>query len=209
MNRITREEHTPGPVAISQKKVLTPFAAIEHLVADRCFDSLLEATFHILVQLHGGVERPVPFGVLHDQKTRPFVRNQVVPTSPGPFAQWDTIIEFVAAIKSLAKSSQVGFAPEAYAKLYPHQTRPAVAADEIVSPYPCRSAVRRAECRYDAWSLLLELHEFGAVSNGHGRNSLGGALENGLQSILEDELVRFERSGTIVGQPNLLSCHVD
>ena len=49
MYGIAGQKHTPGAVTIGQEKVLTPFAAVEHLVADGCPDGLLEAPFHFLI----------------------------------------------------------------------------------------------------------------------------------------------------------------
>src|SRR5258705_6894275 len=105
----------------------------------------------------------MPLRILHDQKGRPFVRNQVVPTSARPFTQWQTIVELVATIKRLTKSSQVRFASEPYAKLFPHQTGSTIAADEIGRAYLLRPSVRRSDGRHDAQFILFELHELGAI----------------------------------------------
>src|SRR5258707_7416009 len=99
----------------------------------------------------------MPLRVLHDEKRRPFVRHQVMPTAAGPLTQWDTIVEFVTAIETLTKPGQVGFASETYAKLFPHCTGSAIAADKIGGSNFSRSAVRRPDGRHDTWPILLEL----------------------------------------------------
>ena len=142
MHCIAGQKHAPSLVAIGQKKVLTPFAAIKHFVVDRHPNGQLETLFHFLVRFDSGVERPMPLRILHDQKGRPFVRNQVVPTSARPFTQWQTIVELVATIKSLTKFSQVGFASEWYVKLLPHETGSTIAADEIGCSYFLGPSVR-------------------------------------------------------------------
>jgi hypothetical protein len=43
------QKHTPNSVSIGQEKVLTPFAAVDHFVADGCANGLLETPFHFLV----------------------------------------------------------------------------------------------------------------------------------------------------------------
>src|SRR5258708_32945145 len=96
------------------------------------------------------MERPMPLRILHNQKGRPFVRNQVVPTSARPFTQWQAIVELVTTIKSLTKSSQVGFAPEPYAKLSPDRTGSAIATDEIGRSHFPGLAARRLHGRHDA-----------------------------------------------------------
>src|SRR5258706_13044946 len=46
---IAGQKHAPSAVTIGQEKVLTPFAAVDHLVADGCPNGLLEALPHFLI----------------------------------------------------------------------------------------------------------------------------------------------------------------
>src|SRR6266478_1235734 len=124
------------------------------------------------------MERPMPLRILHNQKGRPFVRNQVVPASARPFTQWQTIIELITTIKSLAKFSQVGFASKPYAKLFPHKAGPTIAADEIGRCYFLARSIGRSDGRYDTWSILFKFHELGPIPNRHCRYLLRDALEH-------------------------------
>src|ERR1700747_1065939 len=209
MYGIASQKQAPSAVSIGQEEVLAPFAAIEHLVADRHTNSLLEPPLHLLVRFDGGMQGPMPLRILHDQKGRPFVRNQVVPTSARPFTQWQTIVELVTTIKSLTKSSQVGFTSEPYAKLFPHKTGSAVAADQIGGCYFRGPSVQRSNGRYDTRSFLFKLHELGAIPNIHPRNSLSGTLENRLQRVLRYELVGLERRRAVIDLAYLLPRHID
>src|SRR6201984_3107877 len=209
MYGIASQKQAPSAVSIGQEEVLAPFAAIEHLVADRHTNSLLEPPLHLLVRFDGGMQGPMPLRILHDQKGRPFVRNQVVPTSASPFPQWQTFVEVVTPIKSLTKSSQVGFTSEPYAKLLPHKTGSAVAADQIGGRYFSGASVRRSKGPADTWSILFELHELGAIPNIHCRNSLSGALEHRLQRVLRNELVGLERHRAVIDLAYLLPHHID
>src|ERR1700741_4995061 len=209
MYGIASQKHAPSAVSIGQQEVLAPFAAIEHLVADRHSNSLLEPPLHLLVRFDSGMERPMPLRILHDQKGRPFVRNQVVPTSARPFTQWQTIVELVTTIKSLTKFSQVGFASEPYAKLFPHQTGSTVAADQIGRSHFPGPSVGRSDCCNNSWSIFFKLHEFGAIPNSHCRNSLRGTFEHGRQGVLRNELVGFERGRAVVELADLLPGHIN
>src|SRR6266478_1387592 len=155
------------------------------------------------------MERPMPLRILHNQKGRPFVRNQVVPTSARPFTQWQTIVELVATIKSLTKFSQVGFASESYAKLFPHETGSTIAADEIGCSYFLGPSVRCSDGHHDPWSTLFKFHEPVPRPNSHCRYSLRSALEHGLQCVLRNKLVGLKRGRAVVDLAYLLPGHIN
>src|SRR6185436_7542294 len=193
MHRVAGEEHAAVLVALGEQQVLLPFADAQHLVFHRHADRPLELRRHVAVVGDRRVQRPVARRVLHDEESRALVGDVVVAAVARAVADWNALVKLVAAIERLAQAQDVGLATQLDAELPAHRAAAAVAADQVLgSNLPLRRP------RGDASRILLERLEFTAIS--HRAQALGDRLEQRLERVLRDELVRLERHRAVVAR---------
>src|SRR5256885_5506701 len=193
MDRVAGEEYAAFAVVVREEQVLLPLAHVEHVVFHGPADGPLELPRHVLVLADDRVERPVPSRILHDQERRRIVGDMVMPPFPGTVADRDALVEIVAAVQRLAKLQEVAFAAQTDAELVPYSARAAVAANEIAGAQARDRTGAVADPRRHAGRVLLERQEFAAVAQRHAWQRLRHGLEQGLQGVLGNELIRLER----------------
>src|SRR2546422_5462264 len=193
MDRVASEEYAAFAVVVGEEQVLLPLADVEHVVFHGHADGPLELPRHVLVLADDRVERPVPSRLMHDQQRRRIVGDMVMPPFPGTVADRDALVEIVAAVQRLAQLQEVALAAQTDAELVPYSARAAVAANEIGGAQARDRTGAVADPRRHAGRVLLERQEFAAVAHRHAWQGLRHGLEQGLQGVLGNELIRLER----------------
>ena len=127
------------------------------------------------------------------------IGNVIVPA----FADRDALEQVVAAIQRLPQLQQICFALQLDAELAPHIARSAVAADEILRLQLHGRAVATLHARAHGPCVLLEIEKFASVAHIHAGQGLGDRLQQWLERVLRDQLVRLERHRAIGTRRNL------
>src|SRR2546427_10958428 len=127
----------------------------------------------------------------------------VMPPFPGTVADRDALVEIGAAVQRLAQLQEVALAAQADAELVPYSARAAVAANEIDGAQARDRTGAVADQRRHAGRVLLERQEFAAVAQRHAWQRLRHGLEQGLQGVLGNELIRLERHRAVGGGVDL------
>src|SRR5271156_2875513 len=118
--------------------------------------------------------------------------------SPGPLSHGKTPEQIVATEESLAKPPHIAFAAQTDAKLSADGTPSAVTADQIIRPDSLGRARGVANGHNDPLLGRRKLEELCRIADLYCRHSLRNVLENGLEGVLGDQLVRLERRRTVV-----------
>src|SRR5436190_8169681 len=193
MDRVAGEEYAAFAVVVREEQVLLPLAHVEHLVFHGDADGPLELPRHVLVLADDRVERPVPSRILHDQERRRIVGDMVMAPFAGTVGDRDALVEIFAAVQRLAQLQEVALAAQTDAELVTYPARAAVAADEIGGAQARDRTGAVADPRRHAGRVLLKRQELAAVAHRHARQGLRHGLEQGLQGVLGNELIRLER----------------
>src|SRR5215467_4544134 len=107
-------------------------------------------------------------------------------------ADRDALIKLVAAIERLAQLKNIALALEADADLLADRAGAAVAPREI-ERRDLRGLIAAAQSCRHAIRTLGEVQELGAVAHRYTRQRFGHRLQERLQRVLGDKLIRLQR----------------
>src|SRR5207249_3111061 len=123
--------------------------------------------------------------------------------SAGALADGDALEQLVAAIQRLTQLEYVVLAAQLDAELLAHHAPAAVAAHHIRRADRAARAVRVLHARGDPGFVLGKRLEPAAVAYRHRRQPLGDRLQQRLQRVLRDELVRFQGHAPVAAGADL------
>ena len=196
MCRVAGNEHALRVIALGHQQVLAPRIVGDEFVVHRHAHGLFEELAHFVLALAARMQRPVLAIILHDQEGRLLVGHVIVAAAPGAVAHRQLVGQFLAVEQRLPHRHDVGLALQANAELAAHQAVAAIAARQIGAADRFL-AVLPAQHRGHAIRILLETQELGAEAHGHARQFLGHLLHQRLKRVLRNQLVGFQRLGTI------------
>ena len=200
---VARQEHASGLVTLGQQQVQLPGRDREHLVRDRHTHRSHELRGHVGGVLNRRMQRPVLGRVLHDQERRLRIDDVVVAPPAGPGIDRQAVEQVGAVVQRLLKLQQVAVAPQGNPQLAAHGAGSAVAADDEL----CRDGrdhARAVPYRGTRLAGILSQRQALAVeADGHAGQTLGLGLEQRLQGVLRNELVRLERQRAVRARRDL------
>src|SRR5256885_4029389 len=141
--------------------------------------------------------------ILHDEKAVVAVGNVIVAPPAGPLADGEALEQVVAAIQRLAQLQYVVLPAQLDAELLAYGAPAAVAAHHIRRADRAARAVRVLDAHGDDGIVLGKRLEPATVAYLYRGQPLGDRLQQRLQRVLRNELVRFQRHAPVAACADL------